>query len=593
LRSVPQVELEPAHAEQSRAEQSRAEQSGASTRWGCASIAFAAILGVLAPHPARGQTYGDTLPCVPTGDVQRVYFNPGDLAAEGYDVALFRQSLIRAIAVWNEESHSRRRLVFDGDTTANSLLAPNTIVVSHTTANFRSPSVLAFTSVHNFTPNGFMGTCGAGTAVAVFLRQGLGTSTPTIPWTTHWTNGTKWSYEAIMIHELGHAAYGFGHTANGAPLGVMTPDIVLSSPIGRHLHLYKVDWDSAIQRGGLTLRSQATRLRSDFAGWSSSTELYGPPTTVGPGISWYTGPSQFVVTASPRTVPPSPAALRAGSAGGPWFSLSNAAVHPTDRNTWWSVAVSNFGEIVAVWHACNTGISGVCEPKYCYSPTLSAAGPWECGGFQPGDTFARVEVHYDRPRDRFVVIWLDSGSGHLRTVNRPAEPGGNWGVPVNAYTHTLVRPLRYMGGAFVETTGSPSAPTLRGSFFAAAAWEVVEAGQPLLNPLVEASVTFDGATQQYRIGLPELVNGATESGATRVTSRHFGVLRTGKVTVLAWLQPSLLPSGLTFALRSSWNAPFDASVTEAWPSDGLESSVDLAELGGSISHNFAVGVSAP
>jgi len=149
-------------------------------------------------------------PCMPpTGD-NYVYFDPGSLSdpARGYNVNYFRAALVRAIAVWNEESLSQQRLIFGGDLTPSSPGPDNHIVVSHdfTRSCGGADTGLAYTQ--GAASGGAGGPCNGSRSLTVHL-QDCSSPPHEVRYSAGIPSSAEYSYEAVLIHELGHAAFGF------------------------------------------------------------------------------------------------------------------------------------------------------------------------------------------------------------------------------------------------------------------------------------------------------------------------------------------------------------------------------------------------
>ena len=86
------------------------------------------IVPPITASPARAHTL-PSWTCQWQANVVPVYFNPGLLAAHGYDVDGYRQQMINALAIWNQEANADLRLSYGGDTDQGTI--GGAIVVNH------------------------------------------------------------------------------------------------------------------------------------------------------------------------------------------------------------------------------------------------------------------------------------------------------------------------------------------------------------------------------------------------------------------------------------------------------------------------------
>lgn len=580
-----------------------------------AVTAFSAMPTAMAQLTPRYQ--GTPRPCILQTNSVPVYFHQGDLSG---NIALYRESLLRAIATWNEESHSARRLYFAGDA-ATDATPVDTVVVSH--ASFDASTHKNFCqgtgSIATATSSGAdtAGRCISSTGVLIRMLLNHCAS-PYAPrsFTTAWPVTGEYSYEAIALHELGHAAFGLpdfpdpampGGGPDGAYAGIM--DNGYTSPIlhADRLHLYAVDQNSVINiAGGNTSTVARTWLLPTTNSLTQFATVFGITTSVGPGLaptlptdSWL-----FNLSGDGR----SPQNSHFGHADGSTYMAAPQApipeTSPSQSTLWSSTAISTFGEMVVARLLCSTIYASGCELAVAYSP--DPYGPsvyppefpstrWRsdflsCPACPSGGllrTFARPVVAYDSVRDRFVVIVLGN-DGRPFTAFAPAERYffdlNHWSQATPGYSRTDL-PIRYTGGLFFDSTwtGSPETSIpYRGYFLAAAGWQ--ERG--VVNHIVSSQVTFDGVG--YVLSPPTAIGPASESTSFQ-TFRHFGLAGRwdSNGATIAWGETTPPYHRIRVSrlanVASAWSAPSTLALPINTP---IYSSVSLANDSAANANNL-------
>ncbi len=141
--------------------------------WYGRSVVLVFVAGVvLAPAMTTAQTNPTT--CSWSGRSIPVYFNPANIAANGFDENAFRNTMLNAMAVWNEESRGDIDMYYAGDTTETVGIA-GAILVSFWNWLGGSPTPQSCAAWGNTLANTALpsGTScnGSGSAMAVGLRS--------------------------------------------------------------------------------------------------------------------------------------------------------------------------------------------------------------------------------------------------------------------------------------------------------------------------------------------------------------------------------------------------------------------------------------
>jgi hypothetical protein len=473
----------------------------------CAGIALALAASVLTA-PSAGAAQTNPTSCSYPGRSIPVYFNPANISANGFDPNAFRNTMLNALAVWNEESRGDIDMYYAGDTTVTTNI-PGGILVQfwNTLGTCTMPgqgwdAVLANTGI----PAG--SDCSTtGGAMSVGLRSvctGIAR-----PWVTTWATPSQFQLEGVLVHELGHA---MSHAHSAIADSVMVPAYTTTAG---NLHLYPIDENTVVGREGTTARHAGT-LQSGLG------TLWGPVST---SVARSTSTSPAIAIGTTTTTP-----FRLGiwnaitlaeevSLGnhGAWGSVS-AVPQPESVTEWVSLSTSSFGELLAAWPSACHNTSAHCVIRTAWSnnggaswtsvdvPTTATAG-----------TFGRVAVSYDAFRDRFVAAYLDANSGRIFTSSAFAGSAPGWTTPIAASMSSGSEDhFRYMGGLVFDGAG--------GGLLTAGFFNLIGGSTPFSDPgvIVQMSVSST-LLGDYTLGWAQFANPADPVGMT--TRRHFGLAR--------------------------------------------------------------------
>lgn len=504
------------------------------------ALAFSAKATVAAAQPVRYLISSvDWTPCQPPSGVHYVYFNADVLTdpARGYDPNQFRAAVIRAIAVWNEESLSGQRMVFMGD--GDHVLDTNVIVIHHpATRTCTSPETGA-----GFTEGASSGgSCAQGRTIRMHWEN-CESPRGEIRYSAGMPSVAEYSYEAMMIHELGHAAFGFPEQLSVSE-GVMTycnadyrithqcPGVP-TGPVGERLHLHRIDQETAIYHFGGTPSTERTRAIDATNAWLGSENLVFPATSFGPSLTTRraSDPAGSVFVGSTNWS--QTFAFRAGSAGS-W--TAHAPIVPpsvssgTGVRPWVSFARSDYDELAVAWPDCT-------ELSNCKVHTAwrSSSGSWVVAAY-PIDlpVAARVEIAYDPDLDYFVLFAIHP-DGRLFYAYELAYQSNNWSTPApldgyNGYNSD--RFFRFMGGAVFYRHPGQARGTLHGSLFAASATPDGGASTPIMG----FDIGYDSVSNHYYTS-GQFFAGPWGQQAAFNTIRNFSVRRelNSNVLVAAWV----------------------------------------------------------
>jgi hypothetical protein len=238
--------------------------------------------------------------CYPTALTQYVWLIPDNFIADGWtgtEVNQLEGTIIRAINVWNEETNSQRRIIYAGrGYPKNRPVSPeDTFVTGEIGFRCTSSGFTAYGRAEGTSAGTAGSSCATPRTLYLYLRTcPNGAPMVEVPYTFYWPIGSEVSMEAVLIHEFGHALFGFDDQAAPAatPRGVMWGTLY-SGPQGERLHLYRADQDTAIfgaisgeGSGASTGRTVAWKINSSNS-WVGATPgfLSSPTTTFGPSLA--------------------------------------------------------------------------------------------------------------------------------------------------------------------------------------------------------------------------------------------------------------------------------------------------------------------
>ncbi|MBL8601147.1 MAG: hypothetical protein JNK72_04405, partial [Myxococcales bacterium] len=338
-------------------------------------------------------------------------------------------------------------------------------------------------------------------------------------WTSGWPTGTQIGLEAVLIHELGHAAFSIDdqiyQTSPQTPTyhGVMW-GTYNSAQHGQGLNLYLVDQMTAIEGqadatgapngegAGPTARHATVRTLDVSNQWVGPATNLPEPSTFGPGLASFRYPFEAhgYFAGHPNLIDFG-LQLRRGAPAS-WIDYlgpyPNATGHGTVHHSWVSLATTPYGETAAAWLSC----TGLPECRVIVATATSPTA--ELTSQMVGESsFARPEIAYDRWRDRFVLFFIHR-DGTLRQSETTPWDASQWTYEQEVPTEEpgTLR-FRYMGGLvfdYAQETAS-SLPHYYGSFFGARA-DVFPGNT--LNAIVELSLGYDTTLHRYRLGQAEL-----------------------------------------------------------------------------------------
>lgn len=498
------------------------------------------------------------LSCSATGSVP-VYFNPANLTAAGYDVALVREAMLNAMAIVNEESQSRVDLYYAGDTNLETI-TPG-IVINFNTTWWCPP---APETPDNPLAKAFG--CGGNGVIRFFMNDCDGTARTWM--TNHSTPNANLMWDAVAVHELLHISHGF-------PDRYVSPteqDSVMFSYAGPHnnmRHLYPIDVDSAMAQAGQTTRRPRYATASNATATTFGGVVHVDSSTssnYGASVDWryVNGGTADLLFGFPQSNPRE-ARLRQGNGvdvarpggmSGTSFIGMDMAVDPANG----TILVAWLGRCVRNTH---------CPVNWAFSNTNGSA--WLTGtlpGIGGEGSIARPVVAFDRSRFRFVIFYLTGDDGFLASASTSAYWPSFTEVLANGYSR-----LRYLGGAtFRESDGA-------GRVFAA----LDSTGTSLQHRIAGMVLIYSGGA--YTAGSPVNVH-VSNPDAFR-TRRSFGAFYSDyqNRTVLAWRD-----GGAPRPLATSYatGMPTSGFALPAFPISNVRHSVDVTY--NQTSNRWVVGV---
>jgi hypothetical protein len=528
------------------------------------SIGRVVLLGGILTCALRAEAQLPSSCRFPTNDVP-VYFNPGTLGNYGYDPAPFREALFNALAVWRQQSMSMVNFYYAGDTTLTRI--PNALVVEHDdTCNGRLAS--AFTQ-----PGANCGLYGA--EINIHMLGGTG-CTPTA-WNTHWSGPGSNNYEGILIHEVGHAVFGFADLAPQAT-SVMVGQ---RGQAAADLYLYSEDVLGAIGAYGLTTQQPQTLITPNLGGaWSSLSPftIAGVNGSFPPSLA-ATANSAMPIAGSVTTYHQPYVEVRHGSHGS-FFSYANAV--PSAGNIWHqsASAVSNYGETMVVAPTqCNR--STFCRLRWAW--TANNGSSWQSGTLlapPTNGTFTAPVVAYDPAYDRFVVAYLAGDDSELYTLWTNAA-SANWSTPTLARSASAyARPFRHLGGLIFASNGS-------GLIAASAHWDEPPTiyYNSVITPITQSDIAWNANANVYDLGATNYVRwyGARSEARTRVP---FGLARNNSSEIFMVWRGTSGARRLTFATKTSLQASTWFSV----PTETNHEAANGVTVGPGPFADFTVGL---
>ncbi|MBK8172339.1 MAG: hypothetical protein IPK60_18620 [Sandaracinaceae bacterium] len=498
------------------------------------------------PSPLRAQwspTY-----CAWSSHSVPVYFKPGTLAANGFNVTNFREAFADALAVWNEESGANVDLYYAGETTA-SVPTPGRIIVSHGDDGSCADPLLAVTSLPG------SGDCsGGGVFIQMILKDPC--THAVRPWVTTWpgsTAGGGFIYEGSLIHELGHA------------LGL--PDVTTQHGVmhgwaleaGAGLHLYTDDGLTVQQQMGLTTRNPATISSTNATSFGAPSLLASYFSSQGPTVTAASdGVSPFRIGVWDQIWQ-----LAGASSGnhGSWTGMTSppngyiGSIHDPV-----SISRSNSdNEVILAWPSdCHTETH--CDIRWAL--TSNGGSSWSTGTISGAGAIGRVEVAYDAFRNRFVLAYINGDSARIYTASAIAQNPLSWSVPQVASQTVggFAQAFRYMGGVVFDSSGL--------GLLTAGAFDTT--GRP--GVIVQMAVTYPLATR-YSVGAWSYANSTLP--LNYVTRRPFGLARSSGGTIaLAWRGGSSTRA-FTTAIKASMS-PTSAFGAGGERASSVINSVDIA-----------------
>lgn len=481
----------------------------------------------------------------PTDNVP-IYFNPGVLWSYNYNPDVFREVLINAMMVWRQQSLSRVNPYFAGTTSAVSI--PGAIVVNHDA----SPTSRSATAIF------YTGSCPGPVGVIINVHMVNQSGVPRV-WTPYWQfDPTTFvsSYEAVLVHELGHAAFGFPDTVP-QPTGVMV------GSFGRYpagLILYPEDIIAAVSTYSPSSEIARTVATTNLgATWSASAYFDASTTTTSfPPSLTPTDSSSQPVAGVLSTWTSSRVLVRHGNHG------TFAAYADTPSEVVWHeshAAVSSYGETMVVFPVdCNR--DNFCSIYWAW--TYNDGSTWVGGKVltpPAWGTYTRPSVAYDPYRDAFVLAYISGVDSEIYTLSTPAA-AVNWGAStrLRPTSDSFAKPFRHMGGMVFDSAGT-------GLIAATALWDEAPTyyNNPIATPIVQANLTWNGS--QYVLGNIGYNRYYSTRGEAR-TRVPFGLSRSAAGQIfMAWRGTSN-SRRLTFSTKSSisatsWFSPPTESLIEA------------------------------
>lgn len=470
-----------------------------------------------------------------------VLFNAGTAAANGFFPERFRDELINAMAMWNEESQSGLDFLYAGDTTQSQVTG--NVVVRHQD----TWACVDNTSAKAFWPGS--GNCAAGAPEIVMIMQDSCNPGTQRQWRTGWPGSTfqAWGlggamgYEHVAGHELGHML--------GFPDAGPYPAVMCCN--NRHTSfrmLYPIDINTARRWYGTPARFVATATTTDGLSLSGVSMPICKRTTLPPSL-----------TSFPSSTQPLRMSLSESSTR---FAQMQQGTHATwtthpsegdaaDAHKWTSVSSSTYGETLVVWPInCDNNVG--CDIRWAW--TNNNGSSWTRGTLTDADTYGRPAVAYDVYADRFVLAFIDVAESRVITRSAPAISAPAW----SANNPTGALPYRYMGGMVFDSAGN-------GLLLAASDDAAAK------NRIAQFQLVRSGSTYNTGVSSWALAN----AGAAN-TRRHFDVSRnpvTGLI-LLAWRDGGN-PRPLATATKTSMSAA-DPFMGPNFPLSSISNGVDLA-----------------
>ncbi len=563
---------------------------------------------------AQTNLYVDTgVQCYPMDQTQYVWLDPSGFTADGWTPTRVDQlegTLLRAISVWNEESNSRRTIIYGGrGAPKGRAVGPqDTFVVGRATYSC-APGGYTQYGRASFTYTG-TSFCTTPRDLELFLRT-CPTFPPSVPtpFVFYWPGPTEVSAEAVLIHELGHALFGFDdqyapNLSRGVMWGTLNP-----GPIGARLHLYRADQDTAIfgavsgEAIGATLSRTATWLLNSSNAWVGASPgiLNTPATTFGPALATRHSNSGYYNSA---------ALLRSTRDVGYRFDLgapsawtSLAAINDSYLSTaqvqhsWTGVAYSRYDEVTGAWIECSGLQPDAGQPDGCviitnFKSIYQTGASWqEVVHYAPA--IARPEVAYDPWADRFLLVFIHR-DGRLWHTFTPAAYSA-WTTPAPLGTSDgATRHFRYMGGAvfdYLSSGSPPGAPSGRYGWLFAATSDFRSDG--VLTPIVQMALQYDSVAGRYVVGVPDLpIPGASATAFDTVRGFDVGDSIDSNNQVLAFLRVTPTPwqQRIVVARRSSSTGPFGAPVQMPWyRTEAISGGVAISSMA-DIGNQFVIAV---
>lgn len=553
---------------------------------------------------AQTNLYVDTnTQCFPRASTQNVWLQTEGFTLAGWSATRVNQlegTIIRAINVWNEETNSQRKLVYAGRAVkGQALSAQETLVQGASTWLCTSGGNSAWGRAESLTPSG-VDCMGARTLVLFLLTCPAPHAAS--PFTFYWPGASEVSAEAVLIHELGHAAFGFDdqyspNPSRGVMWGTLNP-----GPLGERLHLYRADQDTAIYGAtiakamGVTTGRTAAWQLNNLNAWigASPTFLPSHATTFGPALATRHSNSGFYNSAmllrSTRDVGYT---FDTGGSSG-WtslggmnnFFLTSAQV----QHSWVGDAYSRYDEALGAWSECGDMPFDVSQPDNCnvitgYNQVYSGGGWAET--VHDHMSISKPEVSYDAWTDRFVLVFIQRDGTLWHSFSPAAYSAWTPPSPLQ-FTDSVTRHFRYMGGVVFDWKnygGATGAPSGRYGWVYAATADFRADG--VLTPIMQMPLQYNSTAGRYELGAPSLpASGVPASEFDTVRAFDVGDSVDSGVQVMAYLRASTGPwqQRIAVARRTTATGSFTAPVLMPWYRTGvIYSSVavsSLASLGG-------------
>ena len=454
---------------------------------------------ILMQLTSSAQAQYTNLACTWTDKSIEVYFNPGTIAANGFDVARFREEMIDGMSVWNDEGQGRYDLLYMGDTTSNQ--KAGAIVVNHIDTWACSDNTIG----KAFYP-GAGAECDSGDPVVnMVMQDSCNPGTPR-DWRTGWPGTTfnPWGlggaagYEMVAAHEFMHMQ-GLPDEGPGPGMGCCT------NWHTSFRFLYPIDVLSIRAQAGPTIRRPRTVWSTLGTSWSSSSLLSTNYSSSPPDLDGMGGTGLSAAIWEPVF---QVANVRTGNHGS-WTNVPT----PTsigDLHKWPSIASSSFGESLVVWpDDCDN--TNACTIDWAW--TNNGGTSWTTGTLSDARTHSKAFVQYDQNRDRFVLAYIHRNDARIMTRSTAAA-SVSWG---NNHP-TIAVPYRHLGGMVFDGDGA--------GLLVAASDQAATKGQ-----IAQFAFTVTGTSYG-------LVNGswATSPAGAAKTRRPFGIARSpySQRVVMVW-----------------------------------------------------------